>query len=675
MTDAKLKAYNARLKGLSNWCKYAGNPSGEGASLGRGFPHDRWASQRKDRTGYADAEHPFRHQGSADINTYKMFLELNRALLRDGGILGVIVPSGVYTDKGSTDLRELFLKRSEWLWLFGFENRQGIFDIHRSFKFCPVIVRKGGTTKAIRAAFMRHDLRDWEDGGKFTLPYAADQVERFSPHTRSILEVRQRRDLEVLEKIYANSVLLGDQSEDGWGLQYAREFDMTNDSKLFPPRPKWEEKGYKPDPYGRWIGPDGDVALPLYEGRMIGQFDFSQKGWVSGRGRSAVWRDVPWVGKVIEPQFLMAEEDYREHGVHPGRPMRLVFMDIGPATNQRSMISGVISDCPAGNKVPILTPRAGCGVPAGVFLCGTLNSYVYDFQLRNRLGGLTLNYFVIEETALPAYGDRQLRVSSLACMQLTAPHVGFAPAWLAMKAAATKRAWQRLWALTHHERLRLRTQVDAVTAELYGMDYDDLCWILRDCDQDVHHLREKILTRTLDPKGFWRIDKDKDPELRHTVLSLAAFHDLIQTIADCGGDRDKGIQAFCSQNDGEGWMLPETLCLADLGLGHDDRAKRPQPVRERLGERFLPWQLEQSVEESWAECEQHAKNILGEDGFAKLEVELRGETAAGDQTDGSPASGSSGTGTQKMLFPVETDLFGDVTEERPSSSHRRRRRR
>ena len=37
--------------------------------------------------------------------------------------------------------------------------------------------------------------------------------------------------------------------------------------------------------------------LPLYEGRMIGQFDFSQKGWVSGKGRTAVWREIPWGGE------------------------------------------------------------------------------------------------------------------------------------------------------------------------------------------------------------------------------------------------------------------------------------------------------------------------------------------------------------------------------------------
>ena len=83
---------------------------------------------------------------------------------------------------------------------------------------------------------------------------------------------------------------------------------MNTDAKLFPPREKWEERGYKPDVFGRWIGFDQDIALPLYEGRMIGQFDFSQKGWISGKGRSAVWRKLPFDAKTIEPQYLVREE-------------------------------------------------------------------------------------------------------------------------------------------------------------------------------------------------------------------------------------------------------------------------------------------------------------------------------------------------------------------------------
>jgi len=54
---------------------------------------------------------------------------------------------------------------------------------------------------------------------------------------------------------------------------------------------------------------------------------------------------------------------------------------------------------------------------------------------------------------------------------------------------------------------------------------------------------------------------------------------------------------------------------AGYGLGHDDRAKQPQPVASRLGDRYLPWQLEKTPEQSWEECERHAENLrqlLGE---------------------------------------------------------------
>jgi hypothetical protein len=107
-----------------------------------------------------------------------------------------------------------------------------------------------------------------------------------------------------------------------------------------------------------------------------------------------------------------------------------------------------------------------------------------------------------------------------------------------------------------------------------------------------------------------------------------AFHDLKRIIWENGDDRDAAVKLFCTMNGGDGWYFPESVYLPDLGLGHDERAKKPQRVRERLGPRFLPWQLEQSVEESWEECEMHARNILGEEGFARLQAELKGEKPA-----------------------------------------------
>jgi len=659
--------YCARFKAYGNWSRHAsqafGDPDGGSTefSLGRGGRalHSLWRQRRGLSTGYADPAHPFRYQAGGRIFTYKLFAELCHAILRDRGQMGLLMPSSIYTDRGSTELRHLFVTQCRWRWLFGFENREKVFDIDSRFKFGPVIIQKGATTRAISTAFMHRDLKDWEDGERFAIPYSREQVEHFSPKTRAILEIRDRRDLEILEKIYANSVLLGDQSKDGWGIKYALEFMMNTDAHLFPPRPKWESEGYRPDEYGRWIKGDWQprkpgspappdaprweiepgiilsrdgaswirepepeyVALPLYEGRMIGQFDFSQKGWVSGKGRSAVWRDVPWGDKVAEPQYLMAASDYHPKDEQPnGSELRsgakLAFMDISSATNARTMIATILQDVPCGNSAPVLRPAKG-----EIGLCAALNSFAYDYQARARCGGLHLNYFVIDETALPPV---QKVFSSVArhAIRLAGPSRALAVLWLGTDAMCAG-TWRASWAVAAHERLRVQCVLDAVLGEVYGLDFEDFAWILRNCDYAVEFLRDKAFNRTLDPKGFWRVDKDKDPELRHTVLTLAAFHDLKETIKACGGDRDRGIEAFCNQYGGEGWMLPETLCLADLGLGHDERARKPQPVRSRLGERFYPWQLEQSVEDSWKECALHARNLLGAEGFSRLQAEIR----------------------------------------------------
>lgn len=641
-------AYNAGLKGMSNWAKYVGKPFGDRVTedkngkkkhdlnLGSGrnsfeasvAVHKKWMQQRKKHKGFADTAHPFLHQGSADLNTYKLFLELSHALLRRQGRLGMIVPSGIYTDKGTTDLRELFLSQCDWQWLFGFENREGIFDIHRSFKFCPLIVQKGGETKAIRAAFMHRNVDDWEQAERHVLAYPRARVEEFSPYSKAILEIRSEQDLRVLQKIYANGVLLGDQSENGWGIKYATEFHMTNDSKLFPPRPKWEEKGYRPDEYGHWLkgpwqdyhGPqqilerapglvlsrDGlqalrvdeieDVALPLYEGRMIGQFDFSEKGWVSGKGRKAEWRDISFAQKVLEPQYLMGIDAYQGSEDEPSKAMpglKVGFLAIGSATNSRSMFAGLVADFPAGNSVAILQSRTPI---QSVALMAALNSFSYDFTLRNRLGGLNLNYFVIAETPIPKPHASVYQALSRIGLSLCLPSKTFSERW--MKVGRANQDWHSLFALTDHERMRLKAINEAVCGSLFGLSIPEFLIVLEGCDIPTSELGGEK-TKALNPKGFWRIDKDKDPELRHTVLSLVAFHDL----------QEKGIDAFLAQNNGEGWMIPEQLRLADFGQGHDERAQEYQPVASRLGPRFYDWQLNEEVERSWQECAAHAELI------------------------------------------------------------------
>ena len=71
----------------------------------------------------------------------------------------------------------------------------------------------------------------------------------------------------------------------GWEIDYACEFHMTNDSKHFPPLDKWEAMASSLTCFGRWVAPDGEIAIPFYQGSTINQFDFFQKEYVAAQGK------------------------------------------------------------------------------------------------------------------------------------------------------------------------------------------------------------------------------------------------------------------------------------------------------------------------------------------------------------------------------------------------------
>ena len=716
MLESRYIDYFGSFKDFSNWIACRVNPFGDPDSsakgntfyLGKGSRdlHQRWRSARNRDRGYSDDLHPFRFQVGR-IFTYQLFVELSLALTSVEGRYGVIIPSGIYSDAWSRPLRDTLLQSCRWEWLFGIENRDKIFPIDGRFKFNPIIVEKGGATEAIRVAFMRRSIEDWERAEEIFTFYTRSQIDRFSPKTHAILEIQSKRDLELLKKIYDNSVLLGDEHPDSWRIKYKLEFMMNTDAHLFPPRPQWEAKGYGPDEYSRWLlgdwrpiedlwaemgidpsrpqpsaveleewlfdaaaGParraagarflhghllkpgdaartdwrlrcaqapydrlpipranlpagiilsrEGDswireedirdVALPLYEGRMIGQFDFSQKGWVSGKGRGAVWREIPWHRKHADPQYLMSATDYADAVDSPSQP-KVLHMRVSSATNERTAIASFAYGMPSGDTAAsFYTPR----LEDALALAAVLNSLVFDYVTRARLIGLHLDYHVLEQNPLPSLHCRrshQAIAGIAARLNLHSPW--FSQTRLQLRQGNTSSIG--LDGLNEAERVRCLAIMNSLVANDYHLTSADVMRLVESCDIPVIQRRS-----SMDPKGFWRLDRDKPPELRHTVLTLIAIHDLEAKIEAAGGDREQGIEAFLTQNHGEGWLLPETLRLADYGLGHDDRAKHPQPVATRLGPRFYDWQLAQSADESQRECRLHARNLLGKFRYESL---------------------------------------------------------
>ncbi len=514
--------YNGTFKAWANWVRSAGEPFD--LTLARGNKEKEvasaWRRVRSERLGFTAEPRPFAFQGSADLNSYKLFLEIAHHLLRPNGRLGFIVPSGLYTDAGCHDIRELFLNHSTWDWLFGFINWELIFNIYYRFKFVVAIIERHPAQEghAIRSCFGRYKLRDWEEAESVVFPLPKANILEFSPKTLSILEITNQADLDICRTIYAHSVRIGDKAPH-WEISYASEVHMANDSKHFKPREWWETQGYKPDAFNRWIGPEGEVALPLYEGRMIGQFDFAQKGYISGRGRTALWRKLPADAKRIEPQFLMAQPIYSEWQSGSLNP-KIGYMQVGSSTNARSLISTYIQGVPCEINASVL--RLDTPDVARLLVCSAFfSTFSTDFAVRLRLGNVTLNWFMVAECPIPSTSASDLTstptllrlLMNSACLSLI--HRSFACDWqrlVAIIPSFQERPWKHWWAVTEADRLRLRVENDALVADLYGIDPNSFDWILRDDPTN--------------PRGFHRVDKQLPYRERLTGLAAAAFRAL-----------------------------------------------------------------------------------------------------------------------------------------------------
>ena len=522
--------YNAGFKALANWVKNVAEPFDVVLAHGKdGESFSKlWAKHRSQITGYSDAEHPFRLQGSADLNLYKMFAEIFWRLLRRDGRLGVILPTGIYADLGTQTLREELLYRGRLVFLYAFQNEKRIFTAaFHKWKQAVIIAVRGGRTTCFRSRFrmgvgdspMAHELADdILRRDERTMAFTPADVQANSPKSLSLVEFQNQRDLDVFRTIYANSTRIGD-AVPGSEIAFATEFHSTNDSQHFPPLAQWEERGYRPDMFGRWIGPDGDIALPVYQGGMIHQFDPCSKSWQSGAGNKVVWKAMPCDNKRTTPQFLMSQQLYCTESRCADK-RKIAYRRISPPANTRTFISSYLDAVPTTDSIFLLVPQRQ-EIRWSLQLLCVLNSMTFDFVVRRVLSGSNLSWFLVENCPVPEslFSVKQesvaLSLLSHNAARLSWIHRRFAPDWLKLKSLNPEieaMEWKHWWAVTEADRLRLRIEIDALCADLYGLEPDDFDWIVRDDKTD--------------PKGFYRVDRQLSFRERLTGLAAVAFRAL-----------------------------------------------------------------------------------------------------------------------------------------------------
>lgn len=456
--------------------------------------------------------------GRGDINLYMLFAELARSLVAPDGLVGLLVPSGIATDDTTKHFFNDLMGSKRLASLYDFENKEAHFeDVHRSFKFTALIF--GGierTTEQADFVFFARNVEETAPHNKQRhIPLTAADMALLNPNTRTCPIFRTRRDADLTRAIYDRVPVLIDHNRKSggnpWDIKFFTMFHQTNDAAHFKPASHWEKKGYT---LSAGIYTSGKKrALPLYEAKMVQAYDH--------RAASVIVKDGNWVrqGQIIEtrpvehqnPEFTVTPRWWVDESKvnksldgHPGNVgWFLAYKDVTSATNERTMIASFIPRVGVVNSAPLIltpqtmNPRLEC------CLLANLNSIVYDFVARQKVGSVHLNFFIVEQLpTLPpdAYADPcpwspkhtleswiSERVLCLSCTAEDIKQLALAAGFEGSKGGGIQ-AWKE------QERTRLRAELDAAYAHLYGLTEDDLAYILT----TFNGMRQDTIDHTLE---------------------------------------------------------------------------------------------------------------------------------------------------------------------------------
>ena len=432
-----------------------------------------------------------------DVNIYSLFVERAMALVKRDGMVGLLTPSGIASDKTAS----VFFK--------GVATRRTIESIFRlreqrqeqtavfcrcppQFKFAAFIASPSPTPEPAKCAFFLDTVSDILNSERcFAL--SAQDFARVNPNTGTAPIFRTRRDAELTTAVYGRLPVLVDRSGDEpvktWPVRYLRMFDMTNDSGLFRTRTELEEQeGAYPIGANRFANEAGEW-VPLYEGKMIWHFDHRAASVTvnpDNQHRPAYPEattpeehgDPSFVPR---PQFWVLATDREKFE----RPV-LSFRDVTNPTDHRTFDACFIPYLYAGNTLPLILQDDGdhCDFAK---LAGNLNSIVLDYVSRQKVQKNHLSWYIVEQLPVVSkekyekvrFGKKTAgEIVRQAVLELTYTAHDMAPFARDMGYVDAAGNVKPPFPWDEERRLKLRAKLDAIFFHLYGItDRDDVRYI------------------------------------------------------------------------------------------------------------------------------------------------------------------------------------------------------
>ena len=456
------------------------------------------AKEQADRLGQlvrASGNYPL--LGGGDINLYSLFVERAMGLIKPDGFVGLLTPSGIYADKTAARFFKSVSTSGRLSGLFDFENRRlgtdlpPFFpDVDSRFKFCALIF--GGEERRFdetECAFFLHNIKTINDPDR-CFPLAPSDFARVNPNTGTAPVFRTRRDAEITRRIYERHPVLVERSGGGelraWPVQYATMFHMANDSHLFRAATQLEENGFYPVQDNRWKKGE-ESYLPLYEGKMVQSFDHrAASSVVNPRNlkrpsqpretTQAEHADPAWLPS---PRFWVPSQEVHL-SMLPNDGWTIAYRRVSISTNARTVISCIAPNTGFGDSVFLLMPDAGLSALDASSLVANLNSFSLDYVTRQKMHGINLSWFLLEQLPVIAPDDYHRQFGGTTAGDLVRDHVlrltytayDMEPFARDLGYDGPPFRWDE------EERRHLRARLDALYFHLYGLSREDADYVL-----------------------------------------------------------------------------------------------------------------------------------------------------------------------------------------------------
>jgi hypothetical protein len=429
-----------------------------------------------------------------DPDLYKYFMERSFQLSKPTGRIGLVVPAAFHRSEGAAGLRRLYLGQGGFESFLEFENRKNIFPIHSMFRFVLLNYKRGGRHGIHAARFGLTSVKDVKEiqvnGG---VSISSRFLKTVSGDSLIVPELRSRLEQRLFQKLYECYPTLGTKSSTHWNVSFVRELDMTTDSRAFRDRAQLMRQKCRENDDGSWSSKNGITYLPLYEGRMVNQFDNAAKGYKCGQGRTAQWVPLSFTNKMIIPHYFVADSYIEKYDLLQ-TTARAGFCDVTGHANERTVLSALIpSGVPCGNKVPTLVFDNDDSRLHLIWLA-LANSFVIDWLVRRRIS-TTLNFFHWYSIPFP-----RIRPDSEVGKELSTAASKLCYMQIRQRIGTQNSNWTNQRALLK-ERAQLRADIDCIVAELFDLTLTEYMCILSDfqiidrCQPPLNH-KESSETRS-----------------------------------------------------------------------------------------------------------------------------------------------------------------------------------